>query len=96
MQVAKSAQDVELFGGAALARQGEYRKFKSQSDFGQMRRCKTRNCRFQDYPPESLIRAAKNNPAGRHWTHRGSHGSCDVDARMESLLTLERIFPYAK
>jgi hypothetical protein len=48
------------------------------------------------YSPESLIRSAKNNPPGRHWTHRGSYGSCNVDARMKSLLTLKRIFPHAK
>jgi len=95
-QVAKSAQDVELFGGAALARQGEHRKFKSQSDFGQMRRFKARNYRFQDYSPESLIRAAKNYPSRRHWTHRGSYGSCNVDARMKSLLPFEGILPHAK
>ena len=95
-QVAKSAKDVELFGGAALARQGEHRKFKSQSDFGQMRGFKARNCRFQDYSPESLIRSAKNNPPGRHWTHRGSYGSCNVDARMKSQLPFEGILPHAK
>ncbi len=69
---------------------------KSQTDFGHMRRFKVRNCRFQNYSPTSLIRAAKNNPSGRHWTHRGSHGSCNVDARLESLFTLKRIFPHAK
>ena len=95
-QVAKSAKDVELFGGAALARQGEHRKFKSQSDFGQMRGFKARNCRFQDYSPESLIRAAKNHPSRCHWTHRGSYRSCDVDARMESRLTFKRVLPHSK
>ena len=95
-QLAKSAKDVELFGGGALARQGEHRKFKSQSDFGQMRRFKARNYRFQDYSPESLIRAAKNHPPRCHWTHRSPHGSCNVDARMKSLVTLKRIIPHAK
>ena len=71
VQVAKSAQDFELFGGGALARQGEHRKCKSY--FGQMPCFKARNCHFQDYSPESLIRASKNHPSRRRRTHRGSY-----------------------
>jgi hypothetical protein len=33
VQMLKSTKDFEFFGGATLARQGEHRKFKSQSDF---------------------------------------------------------------
>ena len=32
------------------------------------------------YSPESLIRAAKNNPPGRNRTHRGYYRRCDIDA----------------
>ena len=51
------------------------------------------------YSPESLIRSAKNNPPGRHWTHRGSYRRCHVDDGKETnisfgpLLTPKRLLP---
>jgi hypothetical protein len=46
MHLVKSTRDFEIFGAQPWHRQGEYRKFKSRSDFSQMRRFGTRNCRF--------------------------------------------------
>jgi hypothetical protein len=42
----QSTQDFEDFGAQPWHRQGEPQNFKSQSDFGQMRRFQTRNCRI--------------------------------------------------
>jgi hypothetical protein len=41
------ARRILIFRRATLARQGEHRKVKSQSDFGHMRRFLARDCRFQ-------------------------------------------------
>jgi hypothetical protein len=47
VQVLKSAQDFELFGGLSPGTvRASTQKFKSQSDFGQMRHFQPRNCRF--------------------------------------------------
>jgi hypothetical protein len=47
VQVLKSAQDSELFGGLGPGTvRASTQKFKSQSDFGQMRHFQPRNCRF--------------------------------------------------
>jgi hypothetical protein len=46
VQLVKSTRDFEIFGAQPWHRQGEHRKFKSCSDFSQMRRFGTRNCRF--------------------------------------------------
>ncbi len=44
-QVAKSTKDFELFLRLETwHRHGEHRKFKSRSDFSQMRRFRARNC----------------------------------------------------
>ena len=44
-QIRESTQDFEIFGAHPWHRQGEHRKFKSQGDFGHIRRFQTRNCR---------------------------------------------------
>jgi hypothetical protein len=46
VQLGKSTRDFEVFGAQPWHRQGEHRKFKSRSDFSQMRRFGARNCRF--------------------------------------------------
>jgi len=45
-ELVKSTNDFEIFGAQPWHRQGEHRKFKSRSDFSQMRHFGTRNCRF--------------------------------------------------
>jgi hypothetical protein len=50
VQVLKSAQDFELFGGLSPGRvRVRTYKFKSHTDFGQMRHFQPRNCRFEVY-----------------------------------------------
>ncbi len=49
VQVAKSTKDFELFRGANWHRQSEYLKFKSRSDFSQMRRFRARKYRIWDH-----------------------------------------------
>ena len=46
VQLVKGTRDFEIFGAQPWHSQGEHRKFKSRSDFSQMRRFGTRNCRF--------------------------------------------------
>jgi hypothetical protein len=43
----KSTRDFEIFGAQPWHRQSEHRKFKSRSDFSQMRRFGTRNYVFR-------------------------------------------------
>jgi hypothetical protein len=45
-QLVKSTKDFDIFGAEPWHRQGEHRKFKSRSDFSQMRHSETRNCSF--------------------------------------------------
>jgi hypothetical protein len=46
-QLVNSTKDFDIFGAELWHRQGERRKFKSRSDFSQMRHSETRNCFFR-------------------------------------------------
>jgi hypothetical protein len=46
VQLAKSTKDFDIFGAEPWHRQAKHRKFKSRSDFSQMRHYATRNCSF--------------------------------------------------
>jgi hypothetical protein len=81
VQLVKSTRDFEIFGAQpwhdstelAEVRQGEHRKFKSRSDFSQMRRFGTRNCLFR------IIGIEKNvDLSPRSWTLNRNYWRVDL------------------